>query len=251
MAITLTWPSSLKKKINEIKGSEKDKPRDLKIFLGSVVMFFFLFYIGSHTKTNNSILCNILTFLIWACGAVVFFFGGEALKENSKIAGYKKRYEGEILVAKALDSLPGEYFIVNDITINGAQIDHIVVGPTGVFCLETKNWNNAGCDAEGNWYRLGRGQWIPTCDSPSKQNATHVMALKKFLNSHGVYVDIHPVIVLTHKGECFNIASRVIPPSNKIICKYPEIGQYLQTREKTLDDNLINKISDIFIRRCG
>lgn len=249
MAITLTWPSSLLKKINEIKVSEKDRPRNLKIFLGSIVMLFVLFLIGSCIKINNSFLINIVTFLIWACAAAAFFFGREAFKENSEIAGYRKGHEGEMLVAKSLDNLPEEFYIVNDIVINGAQIDHIVIGPSGVFCLETKNWSNAGCDAGGNWHRLEKGQWIPTCDSPSKQNATHVAVLKKYLDSHSIHVDVFSVIVLACDSGYFNIASRIIPPSNTIICLHSELGQFLQTQKRILNDSLLNKISDVFIRR--
>ncbi|MFA4825767.1 MAG: nuclease-related domain-containing protein [Methanoregula sp.] len=62
---------------------------------------------------------------------------------------------GEEQVVNVLTGLPDEYHVLNDINlvfnkyiywrerkehIKTCQIDHLVVGPTGIFLLETKNW---------------------------------------------------------------------------------------------------------------
>ena len=63
--------------------------------------------------------------------------------------------DGEELVIQELSQLPDSYHVLNDVNlyfnrpvywkekkeyIITSQIDHIVVGPTGIFLLETKNW---------------------------------------------------------------------------------------------------------------
>lgn len=61
---------------------------------------------------------------------------------------------GELAVIKELNKLSNDYYLFNDlylelndyINFNGsklrsAQIDHLVIGPTGVFVIETKNWS--------------------------------------------------------------------------------------------------------------
>jgi len=55
---------------------------------------------------------------------------------------YRKGAEGEELTADDLSTLPGTSSVFHDLTHPsiGGNIDHIVVGPTGVFALETKNW---------------------------------------------------------------------------------------------------------------
>jgi hypothetical protein len=55
---------------------------------------------------------------------------------------YRKGAEGEGLTADDLSNLPDTYSVFHDLTHPsiGGNIDHIVVGPTGVFALETKNW---------------------------------------------------------------------------------------------------------------
>lgn len=63
---------------------------------------------------------------------------------------------GEQKVVKTLESLSDEYFLINDFAIyfspaiynrqendyiKSVQIDHILVGPSGIFLIETKNWS--------------------------------------------------------------------------------------------------------------
>jgi hypothetical protein len=63
---------------------------------------------------------------------------------------------GEQKVVKTLEALSDEYFLINDFTVSfsnaiynrqendyikSVQIDHILVAPSGVFLIETKNWS--------------------------------------------------------------------------------------------------------------
>jgi hypothetical protein len=63
---------------------------------------------------------------------------------------------GEQKVVKALEKLSDEYFLINDFSVSfspaiynrqdndyikSVQIDHILVGPSGLFLIETKNWS--------------------------------------------------------------------------------------------------------------
>jgi hypothetical protein len=47
---------------------------------------------------------------------------------------------GEIHVGNILTDFPDEFFVINDLTTPSGNLDHVVVGPTGVFVLDTKNW---------------------------------------------------------------------------------------------------------------
>lgn len=68
---------------------------------------------------------------------------------------------GEQMVVKALEVLTDEYHLLNDFSvtvspaiyskqtneyIQSIQIDHILVGPSGVFLIETKNWSGKSVD---------------------------------------------------------------------------------------------------------
>lgn len=74
------------------------------------------------------------------------------LNENQELfAGAR----GEEAVISVLSNLNDDYYIFNDLTlelshtvfwtkhkeyVKSAQIDHLVIGPSGVFIIETKNW---------------------------------------------------------------------------------------------------------------
>ncbi|MEY2485960.1 MAG: hypothetical protein QOH39_1608 [Verrucomicrobiota bacterium] len=47
---------------------------------------------------------------------------------------------GEHVVRATLECLSDNYFVMNDINTSSGNLDHVVVGPTGVFAIETKNW---------------------------------------------------------------------------------------------------------------
>lgn len=51
---------------------------------------------------------------------------------------------GEVEVAKALEALPPEWVVLHDLAWPGrpkANIDHVVIGPGGVFVVDAKNWS--------------------------------------------------------------------------------------------------------------
>lgn len=63
---------------------------------------------------------------------------------------------GEQKVVKTLEALSDEYFLINDFSVSfspaiynrkendyikSVQIDHILIGPSGIFLIETKNWS--------------------------------------------------------------------------------------------------------------
>lgn len=65
---------------------------------------------------------------------------------------------GERLTGRALDKLPRSYRVLHDLPMprSKANIDHVVVGPTGVFTVETKNYKNAVTIKGGRAYSAGR-----------------------------------------------------------------------------------------------
>ena len=59
---------------------------------------------------------------------------------------YNGGWQGEKQVAKLLsNTLSDDYYLLNDLYLRdgGGDIDHIVLGPNGVFVLETKNWSGS------------------------------------------------------------------------------------------------------------
>jgi len=47
---------------------------------------------------------------------------------------------GELLTTEILKSLPDSYVVISDVTKKLGNIDQVVVGPTGVYVIDVKNW---------------------------------------------------------------------------------------------------------------
>lgn len=62
------------------------------------------------------------------------------------------------------------------------QIDHIAIGPLGMYVIETKAWAGAFKGYRDRWGRKEGKGWVD-CESPTKQNAYHVKAIRKWFDA--------------------------------------------------------------------
>lgn len=58
-----------------------------------------------------------------------------------RVESFFKGARGEERVCGILSQLPNAYHVFNDFPACGKHVDHVVVGPGGVFAIETKCWN--------------------------------------------------------------------------------------------------------------
>ena len=72
-------------------------------------------------------------------------FGFLGARSNQKAEAYKAGVEGEIATASIIASLPQNYVGIRNLEIayegHKSELDMVVIGPTGVFIIETKNTN--------------------------------------------------------------------------------------------------------------
>ncbi len=81
-----------------------------------------------------------------AAGAVVVFYClwhlARGLRRRRRL---KLNYEGEVAVGRALEQLiPQSYHVFHDFPADGFNIDHVLVGPKGVFAVETQTRSKPG-----------------------------------------------------------------------------------------------------------
>ena len=66
------------------------------------------------------------------------------LRGEKNMKRYLKGAEGEERMARVLALLPSNYAVFHGLRgpsgSGGSDFDHVVIGPTGVFLIETKNW---------------------------------------------------------------------------------------------------------------
>ena len=64
---------------------------------------------------------------------------------------------GEKIAGKILASLPDGFCVINGVAAEYGDLDHVVVGPTGVFVFDSKNWRGV-VSSDGNGELLLNGQ---------------------------------------------------------------------------------------------
>jgi hypothetical protein len=97
---------------------------------------------------------------------------------------------GEQDVGFVLSRLSPEYHVFNGLGFASGDVDHVVVGPTGVFVVETKNHGGTISQRDGCLYRNG----IMLSHDFVRQAITEAMYVKGRLNPQ-VPCHVRPVVV--------------------------------------------------------
>jgi hypothetical protein len=130
---------------------------------------------------------GILFFLLAVVAGVLLAWG------DRRLGNYLKGAKGEEWVAHELSFLPAEYTVFNGLRLGGGKqnFDHIIVGPSGVFVVETKNWKGSVEFRDGKLFAGGREPSRP----PLKQVKSATAELVSFLDDSGNGgVPIHSVL---------------------------------------------------------
>lgn len=93
-------------------------------------------------------------------------------RQPSLVYGFFKGARGEEIVAGELAHLPASWTILNGLILpDGRDVDHVAIGPQGVFVIETKHWSGEVSVEDGRILANGR----PIARSPIVQ-VRHAMA---------------------------------------------------------------------------
>ena len=101
-----------------------------------------------------------------------------------------KGKDAEIYTSKLLSTLGHNYIIFNNLifdklgVIKTTEVDHLVISPYGIFCVETKSHAGSvyGGARNREWKQYLRGEAYPFYN-PLFQNGNHAKALKQLLGT--------------------------------------------------------------------
>lgn len=141
---------------------------------------------------------------------------------------YNAGWKGEKQVAKLLNSrLSDDYFLINDLYLHngGGDIDHVVLAPSGIFVLETKNWSgDITCNGD-DWQRAGKRNFK---GSPSRQVKRNAAKIKNLLDSSQVFrsldVWVEGIVVFTNNNAALHLNGPTV-----LILKLPQLPNYITT----------------------
>jgi len=148
--------------------------------------------------------------------------------------------------------LSNEWVIINDVVLEPepdslTQIDHIIIGPPGLFVIETKAWEGSFKAYKDNWKRRSGTAWVK-CKGPTRQNQYHAKAVAKWLDGTGIlHIDaptedwVIPVVVFT-KAQWLKTTDCSMP----IFHGTPELIKYLkQHTVRHLDQEQIERLTKL------
>ena len=118
----------------------------------------------------------------WTCRRVL----RNVNRNERERARLRKGTLGEAAVGLILEGLPDSYTVFNDTGRRGGNIDHVVIGPTGIFVIDTKNWRGAVTPD-------GQGELL--CNGKSTSRCEVASLLRSIISLRG------KINVLTHRED--------------------------------------------------
>lgn len=218
---------------------KKSSQNKLKKRLGTYTCIFACTIAGVLILMDEMFFGIILLICIGFIGARLYSSG----ETNGK--SWNKGIVGEKTVARYLNQLPENYFIFNDVKFPGSygNLDHVVIGPNGIFVIETKNYGGFYIVKDDEWY-YKNGKYVKKARSqPGTQVMRNAMSLKNFLvnnniKMNGVWID--PIVTLVNKN--FEIDEK--PEYYKVL--YPSaIPKYIKNQNHNIDLKILQKAVDL------
>ncbi len=157
----------------------------------------------------------------------------ERLRRSAAL--YERGAEGERATAEALAALPTEtWTVLHDVKWPGrtyANIDHIVVGPTGVFVIDSKNWSGAVAVRNGV---LRQNGYARETDVDSAASAASVVAPLVPLLRRDL---VRPVLCFTRDEQLTGSVRQVL------VCSTTNVVTLLTSRSAVLSPDEVRQLS--------
>ncbi|MDH4205973.1 MAG: NERD domain-containing protein [Desulfobacteraceae bacterium] len=190
---------SLNRQIMEIN----DRLTENLVLLITMPILFYATYISSLHFGNLKLSTSTFTIYIIAGIGFIAYCLFKLIKLLKLRRSYRLGYEGEIAVGQELNQLMRDgYYVYHDFPAGKFNIDHIVVGPSGVFAVETKARSkptskdrkaDAKVKYDGKSLRFPNGTDVESLDQAKRQAEW----LSKWLRSAvGEAVRVRPVVAL-------------------------------------------------------
>jgi hypothetical protein len=137
---------------------------------------------------------------------------------------------GESAVTRALCRLPDEYVLLNDLMLPDGKgnVDHLVIGPSGLFVIETKNYSgNVKCDRD-DWFVNGKK--IGSLSRQAKRNAMAIRAnLEKIFVEQQIRIPfVNALLVFTSRRGRLNLNQPTVP-----VLRSFELARFIRNYESS------------------
>ena len=152
--------------------------------------------------------------ILFALAAIYSYWCG--LKGLRRVERFFKGARGEEKIAGVLAQLPDGYHVFHDFDVGSHHVDHVVIGPTGVFSVETKCWSGEVTVDDGTVLVNGR--------LPSREPIPQAMKEYELVRSHlaalGWSGKITPILVFASdnfRSHAIEVGGAVIMNSSGLL----------------------------------
>ncbi len=153
-----------------------------------------------------------LLFLLWGFLKILDLIMNHL---DKRIKHHRKGEEGEQRVVDVIQQvLDGEWWLFRNILIPGrnkADLDAILVGPTGIWVLEIKNFSNNHRNIGERWQYEKNGKWYNSRSSPSQQAQNNAARLGNFLKVNGLQQWVKPILVWANTESTATAQNNTVP----------------------------------------
>jgi hypothetical protein len=162
---------------------------------------------------------------------VLFLARAAALGGPLDPVSLRNGIRGEERVASVLAELePAGFQVLHDLDVGRGNADHVVVGPTGVFVIETKDWG-------GRFYR-SRGRLMfnnRAADEIVGQVTTAALEIRRRLERAGIDVWVQAVVASTRAS----VSGGVLRLGHLTAVEADGLPAFVVGRRPAMDDGAI------------
>jgi hypothetical protein len=167
----------------------------------------------------------------------------EAWGSRPTTEAWRKGQEGEIMTGASLDALPETFITLHDLTMPGtrANIDHLVIGPPGVFTVETKHYSSDVVIRSGVARHSGRSM-----DSAVDQANRQAEVVRDALASPA-----RAIICVQGAGVTIEGRSSRAVVDGVLFCSGPRLAKLLTRLEPELHADEVKRLATLAEQHLG
>ena len=215
------------------------------------------------------LLLVLLFVLIGVCAVLAFFTYGISLifivpilfliqKTKKQISILRSGAEGEKNTLQILSSLPKGYYVVADVALcvkhKTAQLDYIVIGPSGIFVIEAKNHSGTISGSASSTY-LNKNKHGEESEfyNPAFQVATHTRLVDELLRDNGFKnIDIKGAVFFANPNTSVKVANTAstIPLFSLKQNGAKMLLNFIKNNNTSLSKIKIKKLKKILFKNC-
>jgi hypothetical protein len=161
--------------------------------------------------------------LALASGSALAFYEQSYQRRSGRRGQLKAGLRGQRFLAKVLIPLDDGYYLINSLKLPGRSddVDHMVIGPNGVFALEAKHHRGRIFWRDGQWYqskisRRGVPQPETPIRDPTRQLKRNIDYLRSCINGTDLELSrrtrlwIEGAVVFTHPAVSLDLPEEVL-----------------------------------------